>query len=232
MQVAVLAGGLGTRLRPITDRIPKCMTPVGGKPFLYYLLQLLKNNGTAETIICTGYLGEQVEEYFGNGKDTGLKLRYSRETGILKGTGGALKLAEPMLDERFLVVNGDTYLNIDYKKVYENFNSGGDKALIVASAYAPKNRADLAIDNNLRVTAYDKTNSDGKHYVNAGVMGLRRNALADVNPGQAVSLEADIFPALIADGKVKAHITSERFYDIGSFAELGIFENTLKEVCA
>jgi NDP-sugar pyrophosphorylase family protein len=84
------------------------MTPVGGKPFLYYLLRLLQNNGADEVIICTGYLGEQVEAYFGDGENTGLKLSYSRETEGLLGTGGALKLAEPMLQDSFLVVNGDT----------------------------------------------------------------------------------------------------------------------------
>jgi NDP-sugar pyrophosphorylase family protein len=232
MQVAVLAGGLGTRLRPITDRLPKCMTPVGDKPFLYYLLQLFKEKGTDEVILCTGYLGEQIEEYFGNGKNMGLRLLYSRENGCLLGTGGALKLAEPILHDSLLVVNGDTYLNIDYKTIYEDFNMSKAQALIVASQCPTDTCGDLAVDDNFNVTAYDKTNPVGKDYVNAGVMGLKRDILAEVNPAQVVSLEADIFPNLISRGDVRACITAKQFYDIGSFSGLGIFERTIKEICA
>jgi NDP-sugar pyrophosphorylase family protein len=232
MQVVILAGGLGTRLRPATATVPKCMTSVGGKPFLYYLLRLLKSRGADEAILCTGYLGEQVEEYFGQGKNVGLKMLYSRETGTLLGTGGALKLAEPLLQDSFLVVNGDTYLDIDYKTIYEDFRQSDAQAIIVASRCLQNTRRDLKISSNLTVTRYDKTNSAGMEYVNAGVMGLRRDALSAVMPGQPVSLEEDIFPQLISHRSVKAHITDERFYDIGSFAGLGVFEKTIRETNA
>jgi len=229
MQVAVLAGGLGTRLRPATEKVPKCMTLVGDRPFLFYLLRLLKNRGAEEAILCIGYLGEQVEAYFGDGEVVGLKLRYSQETGGLLGTGGALKLAEPMLQHNFLVVNGDTYLDIDYPAVYREFTASEAPAFIVASTCVQNMRFDLAINEKSLVTRYDKTNSAGLDYVNAGVMGLRREVLAGVPTGQSVSLEADIFPRLIGRREVKAHITDQRFYDIGSFAGLGIFEKVLKE---
>jgi len=232
MQVAILAGGLGTRLRPVTEKIPKCMAPVGGKPFLFYLLRLLKLRGAEEVILCIGYLGEQVEKYFDDGEAVGLKLRYSREEKGLLGTGGALKLAEPMLQDSFLVVNGDTYLDIDYEAIYHEFTASKAPALIVASPCVQNTRCDLAVDSQSFVTRYDKTDSTGLDYVNAGVMGLKREVLSSVMPGQAVSLEADIFPRLIERHAVKAHISAEPFYDIGSFAGLGIFEKVLKDISA
>jgi NDP-sugar pyrophosphorylase family protein len=227
MQVAVLAGGLGTRLRPLTGKIPKCMAPAKGKPFLFYLLRLLRDRGADEIILCTGYLGEQVEAYFGNGREIGLKLLYSRETGALLGTGGALKLAGPLLPDSFLVVNGDTYLDIDYQTVYRDFNLSNALALIVAACVTQNRRCDVAIDKALLVTGYDKSDNSGKYYVNAGVMALRREALSSVKPGQTASLETDIFPELIERRKVKAQITTQRFYDIGSPAGLGTFERVI-----
>jgi len=232
VQAVILAGGLGTRLRPVTEKIPKCMAPVGGKPFLFYLLRLLQARGADEVVLCTGYLGEQVETYFGDGRGIGLKLRYSRESAGLLGTGGALKLAEPLLQHSFLVVNGDTYVDIDYKAIYRDFSRSNALALIVAAPTAENARFDLAIDGNLLVTKYDKANSGGLNYINAGVMGLRRETLSAIPHGQPVSLEADIFPLLIDRRQVKAHVTTQPFYDIGSFAGLGIFEKVLKDISA
>ena len=173
MQVVVLAGGLGTRLRPLTGKIPKCMAVVAGKPFLYYLLRLLKARGADEAILCTGYLGEQVEKYFGHGREVGLKLRYSSERDVLMGTGGALKLAAPLLRDSFLVVNGDTYLDIDYDVVFREFEECKMPALIVASDGEHSARCDLAINEDMMVTCYDKTGVPGLRHVNAGVMALQ-----------------------------------------------------------
>jgi mannose-1-phosphate guanylyltransferase len=229
MQVAVLAGGLGTRLRPLTHQIPKCMVPVSGKPFLFYLLSLLKRRGADEAVLCTGYLGEQIETYFGDGAAVSLKLKYSREDKKLLGTGGALKLAAPLLEERFLVVNGDTYLDIDYAGVYSDFIQSELSALIVAARCRVNQRCDLALDETALVTRYDKAGTTGLEYVNAGVMGLRREVLDPLKANTPVSLEADIFPALIARKLVKAFITQQPFYDIGSFAGLGVFEDAVGE---
>lgn len=232
MQIAILAGGLGTRLRPVTETIPKCMAQIGGQPFLYHLLNLLRDKGADEIILCTGYLGEQVADYFGDGRGVRLKLYYSRENNGLLGTGGALKLAEPLLQDKFLIVNGDTYLDIDYAEVYREFSRSAASAYIVAAPAADNARRDLAIDSALFVTGYDKTDVSGMDYVNAGVMGLRREALSGIIPGQPASLEQDIFPRLIARRQVKAHITTQRFYDIGSFAGLGNFEESLRGASA
>ena len=99
MQAVILAGGLGTRLRPLTEEIPKVMVSINGKPFLLYLLQLLKGQGVNDVVLCTGYLGQQVRNFFGNGKSLGVSLRYSEEKEKLLGTGGALKQTQSLLND-------------------------------------------------------------------------------------------------------------------------------------
>jgi len=114
MQVVILAGGKGTRLRPITYQVPKPMVPIHGKPFLQYQLELIKSLGINEVLLLVGYLGKQIEEYFGGGPKFGLNIEYSYENNPL-GTGGALKNAEEKLAEKFLLLNGDTFLPMDYE---------------------------------------------------------------------------------------------------------------------
>ena len=225
MQAVILAGGLGTRLRPLTQSLPKCMAPVGGFPFLHYQLKLLRKRGVKRCLLLTGHLGCQIEDYFNNGAVYGLSLVYSREQGGLLGTGGALKKAENLLEEKFLLVNGDTYLDMDYAALYASLN-GHARAVIAASRQGA--RFDLDIDLLGRITRYDKTAS-GLCYVNAGAMALRREILGWVLPDTVVSLEEDILPPLIARGEVLAYRVEEPFYDIGSFEGLGIFKEKLAE---
>lgn len=225
MQAVILAGGLGTRLRPLTQSLPKCMAPVGGLPFLDYQLKLLKTRGVRRCVLLTGHLGRQVERYFKTGAAYSLNLVYSREEDGLLGTGGALKKAETLLEEKFLLVNGDTYLDMDYAGLYASLN-GHARAVIAASRQGA--RFDLDIDPLGRITRYDKT-APGLLYVNAGAMALRREILSWVLPGTVVSLEEDILPPLIARGEVLAYRIEEPFYDIGSFEGLGIFKEKLAE---
>jgi len=229
MQVVILAGGLGTRLHPLTGKMPKCMAQVAGRPFLSYLLHLFGAKGVDEIILCTGYMGEQVESYFGNGNEMGLKLRYSQEKTGLLGTGGALKLAEPLLCDSFLVINGDTYIDIDYNAIFHSFTRSSTQALIVTSPGDRKGRCDMAVDNSLMVTRYDKTGGGGLDYVNAGVMAFRREVVSAIAPACPVSLERDVFPPLISRRQVMAYITAQKFYDIGTFAGLDIFKQAMKE---
>jgi len=223
----ILAGGLGTRLRPITEKIPKCLAPVGDRPFLCYLLEMLRDRGVRDVVLCTGYLGEQVEDCFGDGRSLGLNIQYSREKERLLGTGGALKLAENLLAESFLVVNGDTYLDIDYKDVYAQFAARRLPALIAANPVDESERSDLAISPDLTVLRYDKY-ARGLGYVNAGVLVLRRDIISAVSSGHPVSLENEVFPELIKRCEMSAYISSEKFYDIGTFASLKGFETCLQ----
>ncbi len=231
MQAVILAGGLGTRLRPLIGNIPKVMLPVGGKPFIIHLLELLKENGIREIILCTGYLGEQVREYLQDGTKLGVKVAYSEEKGQLQGTGGALKQAERLLDERFYVINGDTYLPIDYKEVEDVFVRRGKKALMVV--YDNKDdtgvRNNVELDEHIRVVRYDKENVDSNlKYIDAGVLALKREILGLIKGSHPISLEKSIYPTLVQQGELTAYLAEQRFYDIGTPQGLKAFEAFLE----
>jgi len=121
MQAVILAGGLGTRLEPLTKQTPKVMVFVNDRPFLQHLLELLKRQGIDDVILCIGYLREQIKDFLQNGERLEIRIRYSEENERLLGTGGALKQAQNLLDDHFFVINGDTYLPIDYTEIERAF---------------------------------------------------------------------------------------------------------------
>ncbi len=232
MQGVILAGGLGTRLMPRTESIPKVMLSVNGQPFIVHLLRLLKQNGIHEIVLCIGYLGEQVKEYLGNGSKWGLKIAYSEEKGQLLGTGGALKQACSLLNEHFLVVNGDTYLPILYNEVEESFLRRDKKALMVVYDNGEDTgvKNNVALNGDLMVLRHDKEKPDPElKYVEAGVLALAREVL-DIIPGDcSVSLEEGLYPALIKQRNLEAFATRQRFFDIGTSEHLRVFESFLRE---
>ena len=220
MQAVILAGGLGTRLRPLTYEVPKPMVPIHGKPYLAHQLAVLRAQGFDDVVLLTGYLGEQIEEYFGNGEAVGLRLRYSREMSPI-GTGGALLQALPLLAPSFLLLYGDSFLPIRYGEVLGLLEPVPFTQLVL-TAY-DNGGGNTSVNNNLyvdaagRVAAYEKgTDNPQLNYVEAGVLALRRDALALLPDTVPVSLEHLLFPRLIADGQVRAFLTTERFYDFGT----------------
>ncbi len=230
MQAVILAGGLGTRLRPLTERIPKVMASINGKPFLLYLLELLRSRGVNDIVLLIGYLGEQVRGFFGNGAKIGLRIRYSEERERLLGTGGALKQAQSLLGNHFFVINGDTYLPIDYSKVDRVFQQAGKKALIVVY----NNREDTGVKNNveldkdLMIVRHDKESTDiSLKHAEAGVLVLRREALEVIAEGCSISLEKGLYPTLIHQRELAAYVTEQRFYDIGTPKQQEVFEEFL-----
>ncbi|HUJ74003.1 MAG TPA: nucleotidyltransferase family protein, partial [bacterium] len=128
--VAILAGGLATRLRPITESIPKALVPVAGQPFIFRQIDYLRGQGVTRIVICTGYLGEQIEAAVGNGSDRGVQVRYSPDGPVLLGTGGALKRALPLVGSPFFVLYGDSYLPCDFQAVAAAFQRLGKPALM------------------------------------------------------------------------------------------------------
>ncbi len=225
-----MAGGLGTRLRPLTERIPKAMVPVNGKPFLLHLLELLRDYGIKDIVLCIGYLGEQIKDYLNDGKDLGLNIKYSEEQGLLLGTGGALKQAQNLLDDYFLVINGDTYLPVDYGEIYNIFLKRNRKALMVVYDNQENTgvKNNVAIDSNLMVIKYDKETLDSDlTHVEAGVLVLERDALDMMNEEFPVSLEKGLYTALIQQRELAAYVTNQRFYDIGTPEQYKIFEDFL-----
>jgi len=230
VQAVILVGGLGTRLRPLTNTAPKSMVTVDDRPFLVHLLELLGNNGITDVVLCIGYLGDQIREYLRDGRKFGVKIRYSEEKGDLLGTGGALKRAEDYLNERFFVINGDTYLPIRYDEVDRAFLKANKKGLMVLY----DNREDIGVSNNvdinsnLIITKYKKgCDSRDLKYVDAGVLIFQRDVLTPIETDYPVSLEKSIFPILIEQGELAAYVTEQRFYDMGTPRGLKEFEEFL-----
>ncbi len=227
IQGVILAGGLGTRLRPVTEAVPKPMVPVGGKPFLHHQLAMLARNGFRRVLLLTGYLGEQIEAHFGDGSGLGLALSYEREPAPL-GTGGAVRRALGRLEERFVLMFGDSLLPLDYRAFAAAFDRCGGDALM-AVYRDPTGATDVPgnveIDAEGRVARYEK--GRGLRYIEAGVIAFRRDAIERLPVGVACSLEQELYPALIAAGRMCAFETHERFYDIGTPQRLRQFEETL-----
>ncbi len=234
-QAVILAGGLGTRMRPATETIPKPMISVAGKPFLQHQLELLRTCRIDRSLLLVAYLGEQIQEYFGNGKKFQLNISYSFEPTPL-GTGGALRNAEDMLQNSFVLLNGDTYLEIDYSALLSKFAMLKRRALIVAyqkpsegasvlpANYVPNN---LGVASDGRVEVYRKRDPDGLTHIDAGAIVLSKEILEMLPQGGRCSLEEEIFPRLIAAGEMYAWVTSEPFYDMGSPAGLAALEEKL-----
>jgi NDP-sugar pyrophosphorylase family protein len=227
MQAVILAGGLGTRLWPLTQAVPKPMVPVAGVPYLARQLQLLAQQQIRDIVMLTGYLGEQIESYFENGAPLGLRVRYSREPELL-GTGGALRHARALLDDWFLVIYGDSYLPVDYAIAGERLRGAGAAAVVIVfedSRGETGVRPNIALDAMEFVIRYDKSQSDDPdlRYIEAGVLALRRDIIDLIPPGK-VSLEQQIFPQLIARRELAALRTEQRFYDIGTPERLKTIE--------
>lgn len=229
MQAVILAGGRGTRLRPLTERLPKPMVPVHGRPFLEHQLAWLKSGGITDVLLLVGYLARRIEDYFGDGSALGLRIDYSHEETLL-GTGGALKKAERKLEAGFLLLNGDTFLRIDYQRVIECYHARRCWALVVAYE-----NANGAIPNNLalgdagQVLAHSRQPTKALTHVDAGVAVLRRRVLGLIPSERFCSLEEEIYPALIARGQLWAYPCPHAFYDIGSFSGLAALWQLLEE---
>jgi NDP-sugar pyrophosphorylase family protein len=229
MQAVILAGGMGTRLLPLTEAIPKPMVPVAGVPYLEHQLRLLAEQNIRDVLLLTGYLGEQVESYFGDGSRMGLRIAYSRESSPL-GTGGALREAHDKLEQAFVVIYGDSYLPIEYREAFEHLIATGAEGLVVVY---DNSLADTSVKNNIdlddsgRVARYEKDSPDRLSYVEAGVLALRRSVVDLMRADGVVSLEKEIFPKLIERRQLAALVTRQRFYDIGTPDRLRLIETVL-----
>jgi NDP-sugar pyrophosphorylase family protein len=213
-QALILCGGLGTRLREAVPDRPKSMAPIRGKPFLEILIRFLKGKGVDDFVLATGHLHEQVEDYCGSGACWDVGIRYSREPAPL-GTGGAVKLAEPLLGSEFLVLNGDTFVEFDAGALEAKQEAtGAPLVLVLRHEENPERYGAVDIAEDGRVRAFvEKGVRKGKH-INAGVYRVRKEALALMEPGKAVSLEKDWMPELMARG-IYGVVTGGLFIDIG-----------------
>jgi NDP-sugar pyrophosphorylase family protein len=226
--VAILAGGLATRLWPATDKIPKALLNVAGEPFLIHQLRLLHSEGFRRIVLCVGHLGEMIQAKIGDGKRLGLQIDYSFDGPTLLGTGGALKRALPKLGERFLVIYGDSYMPVDYAAVVEAFALSGRPALM--TVFENEGRWDTSniwFDAG-EIHRYDKkTRTPQMRHIDYGISVLTAEVFAGFADNAAFDV-ADLYSRLVSEKQMAAHEVKQRFYEIGSAQGLAELDALLR----
>lgn len=227
-QAVILAGGQGTRLRPLTDKIPKPMILMNKKPFLEYLIELLKDNGISEIVLLLGYLPEKIVEYFGNGSKYGLNIKYSIGD-ISFETGTRIKNAGILLDDYFLLMYCDNYWPINLKLLLENYNK--HETLGQVTIYSNKDRItrnNIHVDNDGYVIKYDRSRKETDlNGVEIGFFILNKNILK-LMPDHNFSFEDEIIPQLINNRELRGYITDHRYYSTGKLERLPVTEKYLQ----
>jgi NDP-sugar pyrophosphorylase family protein len=226
--VAILAGGLATRLRPITEQIPKALVAVAGRPFLAHQLGLLQKWGLRKVVLCVSYRGEMIEQEFGSGSNVGMELSYSYDGPALLGTGGALKKALPLLGDKFLVLYGDSYLPIDYSGPARAFAASGKPALM--TVFRNENRWEPSNvwfeEGEIRLFDKKKFTPEMK-YIDYGLGVLSAEALSPWPDGKAFDL-ADFYQDLIGKKELAGFEADHRFYEVGSAGGLAELDALLR----
>jgi D-glycero-alpha-D-manno-heptose 1-phosphate guanylyltransferase len=222
MNALILAGGLGTRMRAVLHDYPKCMASVAEKPFLDYLLLQLKKHRVTDVILCLGYRGKFIQEYYRRRELPGLRLRYSHESEPL-GTGGALKRAESLIQtSEFLALNGDSFFDIDVQALMRAHQSRKARATIALAEVEDRQRyGAVEIDAQGQIVGFLEKARSARGLINGGIYVLRSEILAFIPPGCAVSLEHEIFPQIIGRGFYGTPFQSY-------FADIGVPEAYLK----
>jgi N-acetyl-alpha-D-muramate 1-phosphate uridylyltransferase len=216
LPVAILAGGLATRLRPITERIPKILIDVAGQPFAVHQIDLLRRQGLTDIVLCVGHLGEQVEQALGDGRRWGVRLRYVFDGPVLLGTGGALRKALPILGEAFFIMYGDSYLTCDFAAVEQAFRSSGQPGLMTVFRNDDAWDRSNVVYANGRIMRYDKRNRTiDMRYIDYGLGVLQAGAF-DAYPADTPLDLAVIYQDLLAAEQLAGFEVAERFYEIGS----------------
>jgi NDP-sugar pyrophosphorylase family protein len=214
--VAVLAGGLATRLRPRTETVPKAMLEVAGEPFIAHQLRLLRREGVRRVVLCIGYLREQIEEFVGDGNGFGLSVTYRADGPRLLGTGGALRAALDDLGPEFLVLYGDSWLDVPYMPIVEAFQAAQPPALMtVFRNEGSWDRSNVWFEDG-RIKIYDKRQQlPQMRYIDWGLGMIRSDALAARPTGEPFDL-GDFYSQLAREGRLAGYEVKTRFYEIGS----------------
>jgi NDP-sugar pyrophosphorylase family protein len=226
--VAILAGGLATRLRPITEKIPKSLVPVAGKPFLAHQLELLRSRGIHRAVLCIGYLGEMIQREFGDGSTYGLRLDYSFDGPKLLGTGGAIQRALPLLGDEFFVLYGDSYLPVEYRPVAEFFRRSGKLGLM--TVYRNEGRYDISnvVFRDGEIAVYDKKNRPPEmRHIDYGLSLFKAPVFESYATDRPFDL-TEVMGKLVRERQLAGYEVRERFYEIGSPAGLAELESLLK----
>ena len=220
LPVAILAGGLATRLQPVTQKIPKALVDINGRPFIAWQLEGLRTQGVSRVVVCAGYLGEQIQEVVGDGSQFGLHVDWAFDGPTLLGTAGALKRALPLLGGPFFVLYGDSYLPIAWRPVQESFFASDKPALMtVFHNNRQFDRSNVEFEHG-RITAYNKRHPTPQmRYIDYGLGVFHPSAFDEVLDGESADL-AGVYQSLAERGRLAAYEVHQRFFEIGSFEGL------------
>ena len=230
--VVILAGGLATRLRPLTEKIPKSMIAIGGRPFIEHQLEVIKKQGFKKVIICVGYLGETVEAHIKGMDFNGLDIQFRYDGNTLLGTGGAIKKVLNDLSERFIVIYGDSYLKCEYRDIVEYFDNKRGKSDVLGLMTVFENngmydKSNVVFKDNEIVT-YDKRNSSKDMlYIDWGFNVLTKSAF-EILPNKSVFDLSELLVEMVRRTKLAGYEVLNRFYEIGSRKGIEDLEVVLK----
>ena len=225
--VIILAGGLATRLRPITEKIPKALIEVGGQPFIGQQLRLLRSYGIRQVVISAWYKGEMIRDFVGDGKRFEMDVQYAFDGESPLGTGGAVRWAMNLLGGPFFVLYGDSYLPCDYAGIQAFFDRSSEPGLMTVY----RNQGEWDTSNvelkNGQIVCYDKkVHTPRMEYIDYGLGLFRHQAFAHLTEGQPADL-AEIVQELITEHKLLAYEVEQRFYEVGTFEGLGELDELL-----
>ena len=224
--VAILAGGLATRLRPVTEKIPKSLVPVAGEPFLAHQLRMLEDRGIRRVVLCVGHLGEMIQRDFG-GEAFGIKLEYSFDGEKLLGTGCAIKRALPLLGPQFFVLYGDSYLPIEYGPVARFFEHSGKQGCMTVYRNEGRFDASNVVFRDGEIIVYDKKlKLPEMRHIDYGLSLFKAPVFEPYPAGRVFDL-AEVMQTLVREKQLAGCEVHERFYEMGSPAGLSELESLL-----
>jgi NDP-sugar pyrophosphorylase family protein len=230
LPIAILAGGLATRLGTLTENVPKCMLEVNGFPFIHWQIELLKAAGYRDFMFCLAHKSDVIQEYLGDGSRYGVNFEFSMDGATQLGTGGAIVKAAQLLGEEFAVIYGDSYLPInyqDFEMAFKSSNSVAMMSLFKNNSHIETNNAELLSDGNVD---YRKGTFDfRKTYIDYGISYFKKEAFKDYHPNQPVDL-AEICQILSINKKLTGYEVFQRYYEVGSYQGIEEFSNYLLEV--
>jgi NDP-sugar pyrophosphorylase family protein len=217
LPVAILAGGLATRLGPLTQTLPKSLIPIDGEPFIVHQLRLLRNSGVQCVILCVGHLGNMIEQVIGDGRSFGVKVDYSYDGPTLLGTAGAVRTALPKLGETLFVMYGDSYLPCDYAAIEQAFLRSGKLGLMTVFRNDGQWDASNVEFEGGRILSYSKKNRTARmHHIDYGLGAFHAEAFEKSSAPDF----ADVYADLLRRDQLAAVEVHERFYEMGSPAGL------------
>jgi len=229
--IAILAGGLATRLRPLTETIPKSMIQVAGEPFIAHQLRMLVHKGIHDVVVLCGVMGEQIVDFVEDGSAFGCNVRYSFDGEIRRGTGGAIRNALPLLGEKFMVVYGDSYCSTDYVRIYGAFLVSGKMGLMTVFQNEDHwDKSNVEFRDN-KIVRYDKEHQTSKmRFIDYGINVFSAKAFETINSKEAMFDLSVLQMELVRRNSLAGYQVFERFYEVGSHAGLAETDLLLRNI--